>query len=650
MAPTALVDYGPAAPGGSTLSGKQALLWEAKKARAAGGNFALRHKQRRVAAVPPGSTEGFTASAGLLARRSTAGAQGKAAGGGRKPRARAGAVLIALHNLDCSGANAVPLNLLQELARRSPGLRFVVHSPAPGPFAERFLEAGAEVATGDLDSLERRLRAVGDLRGAVCNSILSAGTVLRLEALGVPCLWTLHEWWPGAQLDEEIRRRNNKACTPETVREALAACSHVVCVSELQRQLYKPAAPSSVVYVGAADPREEAVSGDSRLARLAAVAEKRAPFTFLVLGIVCPRKNQLWAVQLFQQLCEQEGLSERDARMVVVGVRRSRAYEAEYADAVEAAAGDDPRIEVHPVTSEPERFLERADALVLLSKNEVTPCVISEAMAHGIPVVSTGIGGIPEMVRDGREGFLVDDGDDAAGVAALRALVRDPARCREMGRRGRATYEAKFSLGAMAKAYDGLMAATGPPRRPTVLVDMDGVLVDWDRGFAASWGGRSAIDRSASYKMEDCVPEELREEALELYHAEGFFAGLPAKPGAVQALREMVQSHVQVLLITSPVLSSRFCAGEKYQWVATHLGPEWLERLVLTSDKTLVRGDLLIDDKPRVGGQERLPSWEHVVFDAPYNRDTAHKLRLGDWAGWRGVMPWELAQGAGRAD
>merc|ERR1719159_1623970 len=198
-------------------------------------------------------------------------------------------------------------------------------------------------------------------------------------------------------------------------------------------------------------------------------------------------------------------------------------------------------------------------------------------MAHGIPVVSTGIGGIPEMVRDGREGFLVDDGDDAAGVAALRALVRDPARCREMGRRGRATYEAKFSLGAMAKAYDGLMAATGPPRRPTVLVDMDGVL-------------------------EDCVPEDLREEALELYHAEGFFAGLPAKPGAVQALREMVQSHVQVLLITSPVLSSRFCAGEKYQWVATHLGPEWLERLVLTSDKTLVRGDLLIDDKPRVGG------------------------------------------------
>merc|ERR1711924_319884 len=116
-----------------------------------------------------------------------------------------------------------------------------------------------------------------------------------------------------------------------------------------------------------------------------------------------------------------------------------------------------------------------------------------------------------------------------------------------------------------------------------------------DRGFAASWGGRSAIDRLASYKMEDCVPEELREEALELYHAEGFFAGLP-------------------------------------------------------SDKTLVRGDLLIDDKPRVGGQERLPSWEHVVFDAPYNRDTAHKLRLGDWAGWRGVMPWELAQGAGRAD
>merc|ERR1711938_340808 len=124
-------------------------------------------------------------------------------------------------------------------------------------------------------------------------------------------------------------------------------------------------------------------------------------------------------------------------------------------------------------------------------------------MAYGLPVVSTGIGGIPEMVRHGVEGFLVDEGDEA-----LRALARDPARCREMGRQGRATYEAKFSLGAMAKAYDGLMAATSPPKRPTVLVDMDGVLVDWDRGFAASWQGRSKIDRTASYKMEDCVPEE----------------------------------------------------------------------------------------------------------------------------------------------
>jgi len=661
MAPTALVHAGSGVPSLGNLSGGHArsLLREAKNAaRVSGGP--LRHKQRRVAAAAAGGApEDFTASAGLLARLPGS-LQAAGARKSRAPRARAGAVLIALHNLDCSGANAVPLNLLRELARRSPGLRFVVHSPAPGPFAERFLEAGAEVATGDLEALERRLRAVGDLRGAVCNSILSAGTVLRLESLGVPCLWTLHEWWPGAQLDEEIRRRNNKVCTPETVREALAACSRVVCVSELQRQLYQPAAPSSVVYVGAADPWAAAAGAApaagaveaklrERDARLAAVAAGEAPFTFLVLGIVCPRKNQLWAVQLFKRLCEREGLSERDARLVVVGVRRTRAYEAEYADEVEAAVGGDPRIEVHPVTSEPEKFLARADALVLLSKNEVTPCVISEAMAYGLPVVSTGIGGIPEMVRHGEEGFLVDDGDETAGVEALRALARDPARCREMGRRGRATYEAKFSLGAMAKAYDGLMAATSPPKRPTVLVDMDGVLVDWDRGFTRAWGGRSKIDRTASYKMEDCVPQELREEALDLYHREGFFADLPAQPGALEALREMVQSHVQVLICTSPVLSSRFCAGEKYQWVATHLGPEWLQRLVLTSDKTLVRGDLLIDDKPQVSGQERLPSWEHVVFDAPYNRDTVHNLRLGSWAKWREVMPWELSSAARRA-
>lgn len=65
------------------------------------------------------------------------------------------------------------------------------------------------------------------------------------------------------------------------------------------------------------------------------------------------------------------------------------------------------------------------------------PTVIMEAMASGLPVVSTRLAGIPEMVEDGVTGFLVEPGDISGIASAIRELMRDPARARQMGRAGR---------------------------------------------------------------------------------------------------------------------------------------------------------------------------------------------------------------------
>ena len=64
------------------------------------------------------------------------------------------------------------------------------------------------------------------------------------------------------------------------------------------------------------------------------------------------------------------------------------------------------------------------------------------------------------------------------------------------------------------------------------------------------------------------------------------------------------------------------------------------QRLILPRDKTLVRDALLIDDKPRIEGAVR-PSWRHVIYDAPYNRQETDRPRL-TWANWRGVLAGEL--------
>jgi 5'-nucleotidase len=102
--------------------------------------------------------------------------------------------------------------------------------------------------------------------------------------------------------------------------------------------------------------------------------------------------------------------------------------------------------------------------------------------------------------------------------------------------------------------------------------------------------------------------------------------------GAAQAVTDLMSEGFDVYICTSPLVQYRNCVLEKYEWVEEHLGSEFTERVILTRDKTLVRGDVLIDDKPVIGGIST-PQWRHVLFDQPYNRSS----RAHEFAGRTGV-------------
>jgi colanic acid/amylovoran biosynthesis glycosyltransferase len=72
--------------------------------------------------------------------------------------------------------------------------------------------------------------------------------------------------------------------------------------------------------------------------------------------------------------------------------------------------------------------------------------VITEALAQGMPVVSTYHAGIPEVVTDGQSGFLVQERDATGLAEKLERLITDPARRYEMGRRGRKFIEEHYDL------------------------------------------------------------------------------------------------------------------------------------------------------------------------------------------------------------
>ena len=78
------------------------------------------------------------------------------------------------------------------------------------------------------------------------------------------------------------------------------------------------------------------------------------------------------------------------------------------------------------------------------------------------------------------------------------------------------------------------------------------------------------------------------------------------------------------------------CKPEKFAWVEEHLGSKWASRIIMTRDKTLVHGDVLIDDKPNIVGV-RAPTWKHILYDQPYNQHCADQERL-TWSNYKEVL------------
>jgi glycosyltransferase involved in cell wall biosynthesis len=98
------------------------------------------------------------------------------------------------------------------------------------------------------------------------------------------------------------------------------------------------------------------------------------------------------------------------------------------------------------------RLMPAFDVFALSSGSEGLPLVILEAMAAGLPIASTAVGGIPDVIEDGVSGVLAPV-DAVAFGEALDQLAADPARAKEMGRRGRERVLGHYSAERMVDAY-----------------------------------------------------------------------------------------------------------------------------------------------------------------------------------------------------
>ena len=101
-------------------------------------------------------------------------------------------------------------------------------------------------------------------------------------------------------------------------------------------------------------------------------------------------------------------------------------------------------------------ILARAQAACLCSSAEGLSNALMEAMAARLPIVATRVGGNPELIHEGENGFLVPYGDADALAEKLAALLSAPAMAREMGERGRRRVESELSMQRMADGHGAL--------------------------------------------------------------------------------------------------------------------------------------------------------------------------------------------------
>ena len=101
-------------------------------------------------------------------------------------------------------------------------------------------------------------------------------------------------------------------------------------------------------------------------------------------------------------------------------------------------------------------ILRASDVFVLSSRWEGNPMSVMEAMAAGLPVVSTGVGGVPELVQHGATGLLVPAGDAHALAEAMVQIGRKATLRAAMGEVARQTALERFDVRAMSGAYANL--------------------------------------------------------------------------------------------------------------------------------------------------------------------------------------------------
>lgn len=172
--------------------------------------------------------------------------------------------------------------------------------------------------------------------------------------------------------------------------------------------------------------------------------------------------------------------------------------------------------------------------------------------------------------------------------------------------------------------------------KPILLCDQDGPLADFDRWFYQRCGEHgyemdSVFEEQKHRFATDHIPNKAhREAAREMVNSTGWFAELPVTEGAVEGIN-LLAEHFEVWICTKPLEVNPTCRDEKALWIRKHFGPDWEKRLILAPDKSMVAGDILLDDAPHPDWFDRA-TWKPAIFPTTWNIEGSKWGHIFHWS------------------
>jgi glycosyltransferase involved in cell wall biosynthesis len=357
-------------------------------------------------------------------------------------------IVHVLSSYGVGGQERVALDLA--IGQRARGHRVSVISLAPPPdgaMAAEFAAAGIAVGRvekrGGLDPtlVPRLALALRDRRAEIVHThnplpLIYGAPAARL--VGAAAIHTKHGLNPGGRGQRLLRR------TAARFTHAFVAVSDTTAA---QARAQHDTAPGKL----------HTIPNGIRLDRYAPDPEARAAarvelglgdaWVVGTVGRLDQMKNQSLLVRAMAPI-----LSSR-VRLVIIGEGDARPD----VEAVIAALPDPRWVVMTGRRMDVPRLIHAFDVFALSSKTEGLPLVVPEAMAAGLPIVTTGVGGLPGVVDDGTTGLVVPV-DQPKLAAALAALEADRDRARKMGAAGRQVALARYHYDRMVEAYLALYA------------------------------------------------------------------------------------------------------------------------------------------------------------------------------------------------